>query len=111
MAAVGSCVSGSLVAARVRGLCTVLVTKSGAVRWQVANRGAYRPGYGSYPWATEVEKSNRCQKQKMVGLAILLVAVVAAEVEYVPTPMGYVLKHCVHEVPNEVRHMSRRAPT
>jgi hypothetical protein len=31
VAAVGSCVSGSLVAARVRGLCTVLATKSGAV--------------------------------------------------------------------------------
>ena len=33
MAAVGSesCVSGSLVAASVRGLCTVLVAKSGAV--------------------------------------------------------------------------------
>jgi hypothetical protein len=35
---------------------------------------------------------------------LFLVAVVAAgavEYEYVPTPMGYVLKHCVHEVPNE----------
>ena len=42
MAAVGSCVPGSLVAARVRGLCTVLVTKSGAVEdcqsWRIQSR-------------------------------------------------------------------------
>ena len=42
MAAVGSCVSGSLVAARVRRLCTVLVTKSGAVAdcqsWRIQSR-------------------------------------------------------------------------
>ena len=42
MAAVGSCVPGSLVAARVRGLCTVLVTKSGAVAdcqsWRIQSR-------------------------------------------------------------------------
>ena len=42
MAAVGSCVSESLVAARVRGLCTVLVIKSGAVAdcqsWRIQSR-------------------------------------------------------------------------
>ncbi len=42
MAAVGSCVSGSLVATRVRGLCTVLVAKSGAVEdcqsWRIQSR-------------------------------------------------------------------------
>jgi hypothetical protein len=42
VAAVGSCVPGSLVAARVRGLCTVLVTKSGAVEdcqsWRIQSR-------------------------------------------------------------------------
>ena len=31
----------------------------------------------------------------------IVVAAGAVEYEYVPTPMGYVLKHCVHEVPNE----------
>jgi hypothetical protein len=42
VAAFGSCVSGSLVPARVRGLCTVLVAKSGAVEdcqsWRVQSR-------------------------------------------------------------------------
>ncbi len=46
MAAVGSCVSGSLVVARVHGLRTVLVTKSGAVAdchsWRIQSESRTR---------------------------------------------------------------------
>ena len=52
MAAVGSCVSGSLVAARVRGLCTVLVTLKG--EWE--DRRGQNPAKSVFPSVCGVKR-------------------------------------------------------
>ena len=68
MAAVGSCVSGSLVAARVRGLCTVLlvVIKSGAVadcqscQWRIQSRTRELPLAQAIVMLTLCKNSDFC---------------------------------------------------